>query len=163
MGLPPTVFLIAKYFFVKRGCLEQFLRWLCYLFGDKAWVVCMYVIYIIQATVPCFARVLFGDKSWVVTYHSRLIPEGIVKASHISREAHVLSKWLSYKEYCRHDRCMLIHTYHSRLILEGVAVGGVVEVFQIFHPSHHHHHHQPINVLLGHRPSLWITHKENGP
>jgi hypothetical protein len=27
-----------------------------------------------------------------------------------------------------------------------------------------HHHHQPINVpTAGAQPSLWITHKENGP
>jgi hypothetical protein len=34
--------------------------------------------------------------------------------------------------------------------------------WQYFH-HHHHHYHQPHNVfsLLGHRPSLWITHKEN--
>jgi hypothetical protein len=39
------------------------------------------------------------------TYHSRFIPERVAEASQIFlRDAHVLPKLLSYKEYCRRDR-----------------------------------------------------------
>jgi hypothetical protein len=39
------------------------------------------------------------------TYHSRFIPEGLAEASQMFfRDAHILTKLLSYEEYYRRDR-----------------------------------------------------------
>jgi hypothetical protein len=71
MGLPPVtfaVFLIAKLFLLNVNVSEQYLKFLCYLFEDKAWVV-MYVINSIYM---------------VPTYHSNFIPEGVTEGSKIA-------------------------------------------------------------------------------
>jgi hypothetical protein len=72
------------------GISEEYLRCLWYPFGDKAWVLCEYILNNICT---------INTSPNIHTCHSRFIPEGVAEASQIYLQVnHILSNRLSYEE-----------------------------------------------------------------